>query len=290
MEAAATELRTAPLRHALASPLPRSFVHVDGVRLAFHDSGGPGRALVCLHAVGHGGADFTRIAARFRARHRVITLDFPGHGASDPDRLPASPRRYAELLDGVIVTLGIGPRVLLGNSIGGAVAVLHASRHREHVRGLVLVNSGGFDRAPQGWLAQLAIAHVARNMVRGAHGHPSFGKWFARYYARVLPLPEARTARDAIVASGYELAPVMTEAWRSFAQPEADLRPLVPTLTMPVLVAWARGDRLVPWSRSAPALTRLADVRVQLFAGGHAPFLEVPEAFEAALAAFLDEL
>jgi pimeloyl-ACP methyl ester carboxylesterase len=290
MEAAALELRPAPFRHALASPLPRSFVHVDGVRLAIHDSGGPGRALVCLHAVGHGGADFTRIAARFRARQRVITLDFPGHGASDPDRQPASARRYAELLDGVTRALGLGPRVLLGNSIGGATAALHASRHREDVRALVLVNSGGFDRAPQGLFAQLAMGSVARQMERGARGDPRFARWFARYYTRVLPLPAAQRTGDAVVASGYEVAPLLAEAWRSFARPEADLRALVPALTMPVLVAWARGDRLLPWSRSAPALSRIPDVRVRLFDGVHAPFLEVPDAFEAALSAFLDEL
>src|SRR5688572_29034969 len=83
-------------RHAVGASAARRFVTVDGVRLAYDDVGN-GPAVVCLHAIGHGASDFTRLAERLRARHRVIALDWPGQGWSDPDHEPPSSRRYAAL-------------------------------------------------------------------------------------------------------------------------------------------------------------------------------------------------
>ena len=77
---------------ALASREPRRTVTVDGVALAVHDSA-PARDLpviVCLHAIGLGGADFSRCEDEVGHENRIITVDWPGHGASGQDTEPAS--------------------------------------------------------------------------------------------------------------------------------------------------------------------------------------------------------
>src|SRR5258705_7347334 len=84
-------------RHAIGASNARRFVTIDGVRLAYDDVGS-GPAIVCLHAIGHGASDFARLAKRLQDRHRVLSLDLPGQGWSDPDPEPPSARRYAELL------------------------------------------------------------------------------------------------------------------------------------------------------------------------------------------------
>ncbi len=62
----------------------------------------------------------------------------------------------------------------------------------------------------------------------------------------------------------------------------------MPRLTCPVLYAWARNDAAIAWSRSRRAALTAPNHSVALFDAGHAAFLEQPEAFDAALLAFLE--
>jgi hypothetical protein len=57
--------------------------------------------------------------------------------------------------------------------------------------------------------------------VRGARWFPAA---FAAYYHLVLPEKPAAEQRARIVASAHEIAPILVQAWRSFGEPEADIR------------------------------------------------------------------
>jgi pimeloyl-ACP methyl ester carboxylesterase len=282
---------TVPRRLALAVSEPRRIVVVDGVSIAIHDSDPTASkpAIVCLHAIGHGGGDFAAFEQAFHDRFRVITVDWPGHGASSQDSHPASARRYAELLTGLLDVLGLERPILFGNSIGGAAALVIAQQHPERVRALVLCNPGGLD--PGGFFAGLFIDHLVSRFRSGVAGEARFREWFADYYADVLLGAEAEHRRDAIVAAGYESAPRLVEAWTSFAQQEADLRSGLPSLRAPVFVGWAMRDGLVQWSRNRDAVGMIPGAKVVRFEhSGHAPFLEESAAFNAAVAPFLDGL
>src|SRR5690349_3114564 len=128
-------------RRDLGVPEGSPMIEVAGVRLAVAREG-CGPPLVCLHAIGHGGGDFAALARAMADRFEVIRVDWPGQGRSDDDPgHPAGPARYADLLEGLLETLGVERPLIVGNSIGGAAAMLHASRRP--VRGLVLCDTGG---------------------------------------------------------------------------------------------------------------------------------------------------
>ena len=279
-----------PRRLALASREPRRTVTVDGVAIAVHDSA-PDRDLpviVCLHAIGHGGADFIRFEDSVAGEYRVITIDWPGHGASGQDTKPASAARYADLLRGLIEALGLDRFVLFGNSIGGAAAVRYAAEQPSRARGLILSNPGGFD--PGGFFAGIYIRLLERRFRAGVDGDARFASWFRTYYAGILITPEASAHREAIVLSAYESAPRLLEAWQSFRSAEADQRALAARLTMPVLVAWASEDRIIRWSRSREAVEAIPNLRIAMFKAGHSPFIETSQAFAAEARVFLGEL
>lgn len=274
-------------RHAVGASADRRFVTVDGVRLAYDDAG-RGPAVVCLHAIGHGASDFARLAERLRARHRVIALDWPGQGWSDPDREPPSSRRYAALLEGVLAALDPGPVVLVGNSIGGGVAIRHAAAHPGDVRGLVLANCSGLDAFDA--VTRIACGMMAGFFRAGVRGARWFRPAFAAYYRSVLSGAAAAEQRARIVASADEIVPVLAEAWARFSSSDADLRPLAPTIACPVLFTWAVGDRFIQLRRNLPAIRTFPHARVVEFRAGHAPQLETPEAFEREVMAFLETL
>ncbi len=275
---------------ALASREPRTSVVVNGVALAVHDSDPTGArpAIVCLHAIGHGGNDFASFERAFADDYRIITIDWPGHGASADDSEPASAVRYRALLAGVVAHLGLARFVLLGNSIGGAAAVGYAASHPERVRGLILANPGGFD--PGGFFADLYIRMLQRRFRAGVAGDASYAAWFRNFYEGILITPESEAERRAIVATAYEIAPRLLEAWESFRSAEADQRALAPRLTMPVLVTWASEDAVVRWSRNRTAIEAIPNKRIVMFKAGHSAFLETPDAFEHEAALFLRAL
>jgi len=274
-------------RAALGATAPCREALVDGVRLAYDDEGS-GPALLCLHAVGHGARDFEGVRRLLRRRARVLALDWPGHGSSGEDAEPASAARYAALLAGFVDALGLAPLVLLGNSIGGAAALRFAAARPEAVRGLVLVDSGGLDRVDLA--ARLATRAMSAFFRAGARGAAWFPRAFALYYSLVLPAAPARAQRERIVAAACESAPLLAEAWRSFGEPGADTRELAARLRCPVLVCWARRDRVLQLRRSLPAILRIPSHRLELFPGGHAPFLESPAEFGPVLEDFLSAL
>jgi pimeloyl-ACP methyl ester carboxylesterase len=276
-----------PRRWALAAAEPAQLHRVLGVDLSVHDSD-PSSAkpvLVCLHAIAHGGGDFAGVEAQFAASWRIITLDWPGHGRSGPDIEPASAARYAQLFEALVTQLQLTRFVLLGNSIGGAVAIRHAAAHPEQVRALVLANPGGLD--PGGLLARFFIGTLVDHFEQGERNETRFEPWFRRYYDDILVTDAARTQRERIVAAGYEHATVLAQAWRSFAAPEANLASFIPRVTMPVLFTWAKRDGLISWGRNRAAVESFAHATVEFFEAGHAPFLETPETFQSSLARFL---
>jgi pimeloyl-ACP methyl ester carboxylesterase len=262
------------LREEVGVPAGSPLIEIDGVQLAVSREG-RGPALVCLHAVGHGGGDFAALVPALKDRFEIIRVDWPGQGRSGPDRELASARRYADLLSGLLERLDIADPILIGCSIGSAAAILHAAR--QPVRALVLCDSGGL--VPINLMSRGFTGVLSRLFAGGARGAWWFKPFFGWFCRTALPSPAAAVQRDRIIAAGYEVAPLLVQAWASFGRPEADIRAEAAALDVPVWVAWCRGDRIVPLSLCRPAIEAMKQVQLTLFEGGHAAFLEQPQQF-----------
>lgn len=273
-----------------AFPEGLAFSHTDhiqvaGTQIACHRRG-TGPVIICLHAIGHSARDFLKLAHAIGDQFEVIALDWPGHGESPPAPIAPDAHHYADILGAVTSALDLQSYTLLGNSIGGAAAIIHAAAHRQQVQSLVLCNPGGLQ--PVNLIARLYCRHMARFFSVGERGDTRFARKFRRYYENtVLPGSDAAWRREEIIASGYEVAPILRAAWQGFAMPQADIRALVAELAMPVLYAWARDDQAVSWSRSKRAALSAPNGEVSFFDGGHVAFLESPDNFQARLTDFL---
>jgi len=260
-------------------------VTIDAVLLSVKRMG-QGLPVVCLSATGHDASDFEPLAERLGDRFEFICIEWPSHGDSGNDHLPASAVRYAELVQGVLWQLSLRNPIVIGNSIGGATALLCASR--QSISALVLCNSGGLlavDKA-----TTIVCNLFARLFAAGARGPWWYHPFFALYYRLVLPSATAKLQRQRIVARAQRLAPTIAQAWQSFGKPEADLRQLAADLTIPIWVAWAKLDRVVRLNTCLPAIRRLKHATLDTFDAGHSAFLEQPDAFSEKFVAFADTL
>jgi len=273
------------LRFAIGVPEGSRVIVVDDVRIAVAREG-RGPAIVCLHAIGHGGRDFEALTAAIKDRYDVIRIDWPGQGRSGSDREPPSAERYANLLAGVLDELQVSAPVIIGNSIGGAAALHYARTKLVHA--LVLCDPGGlFEITPA---VRRICTLFARFFAAGARRAWWYKPAFAFYYRLVLPSPKAAPQRRRIVRAAFEIAPLLRDAWTGFAKPEADIRDIAARLDVPIWFAWAKSDRVIPLRYAAPAIATLKNARVSRFGGGHAAFLERPRQFRRGLLKFLQSL
>ena len=260
-------------------------VTIDGLALNV-DSVGTGTPVLCLHAVGHDGHDFDALAQCLGHSYRFVRLDWPGQGQSAFDHSPASAARYAELADKVIDALGLVSPVILGNSIGGAAAIRIAARRP--LRGLVLCDSGGLVEITS------AVTRICRFFegffAAGERGAWWFGLAFALHYSMILRGAAARAQRRLIVKAARRSAPVLRQAWASFGRRDADVRGLAASLDVPIWVAWAKRDGVLPLKYCLPAIKQLKSYTLTVFEGGHSPFLEQPDAFAKGFEGFMTGL
>ena len=271
-------------RAACGAQEPVTWIEAAGAKLAVMRRGS-GFPAVCLHAIGHGARDFEPLANLIGKDFEIVALDWPGQGASPPGNQPPDAVRYSEILTAALDALKLDRVILIGNSIGGAAAIIAAAGKPERVAALVLCDPGGLVKL--NGFAKFFIGRMAAFFRAGENGKTWFARAYRFYYRRlVLPRKSAAAQRERIIAAGTEMAPLLRQAWESFAAPQADIRHLVPQIKCPVWIAWARSDRVIPWALCRAAARKFPNRKITLFPGGHAAFLENPERFAKGFRAF----
>jgi pimeloyl-ACP methyl ester carboxylesterase len=275
-------------RSAVGAVVPWKTISVEGINLAYNDDG-TGSVVICLHAIAHGAGDFYHLCQSLRHRYRMIALDFPGHGNSDSDPQPLSLERYTHLLALFIEQLGLKQVTLIGNSLGGSVALQYASQYPQRVQGLILENPGGLD--PMDRIKAVFTRLLAGLFYLGLKKSWWYKKGFTDYYRYlVLPGIQSQAQREKIIASAWEIALPLTQAWRSFGEINSDLRAVVPMIACPVLLVWASHDKIVQLQRCLPALSQFPNSELKLLPAGHSPHLETPTEFTELVSTFLTTL
>src|SRR5688572_24578083 len=120
-----------------------AFVDVDGVRVRYVRKGS-GPAVVLIHGFASSIFTWKDVLPSLARSHDVVAIDLPGFGGSDIPR-PLSGATYPSVAFAVMDRLGIDRAAIVGNSLGGSVAVAMAAERPERVTALVLIDSAGFN-------------------------------------------------------------------------------------------------------------------------------------------------
>ncbi len=256
--------------------------------MALHvDSGGEGPDLVILHGWGLHGGVFDALAKRLAPRFRVHRPDLPGHGRSAGAAAEGGLDGWAQAVHDALVPRLAGPALWVGWSLGGMVALQVAARFPAQTRALAMVAaSPRFTTAP-GWphaVAGEVLDGFARDLESDYRGTLLR---FIALQARGAPAAreEIRWLRERVFAHG-EPTPAALGAGLQILR-EADLRPTLAELRVPLLLLGGARDTLVPGRALRAAAGTVSRARAVLIPGaGHAPFLSHPEAFDDELEDF----
>jgi pimeloyl-ACP methyl ester carboxylesterase len=172
-----------------APTIPIRYVTLDGVRIRYVVSG-EGPPVVLLHTLRTQLDMFQKIIPELARHHRVYALDYPGHGWSDIPQVPYTPDLFVRTVAQFLDQLDIADATLVGESIGGSVALLMAARKHRRVGRVVAMNPYDYDRG-RGIRRSSAVA----NLILGAAPIPIIG---AVVMALRNPLVEGRILRGGV--------------------------------------------------------------------------------------------
>lgn len=271
-------------------------IEVDGL-LTRYLTAGEGPPLVLLHALGESALDWRWVIPKLARTHRVYAPDLPGFGDSAKPSADYSSAFFTRFVASYLDTLKIEHTALVGNSLGGLIALRLALSEPERVRTLSLVSSVGLGRE---------VSYALRSSTLPAYGELAiawsktpFGAaqraWlrsmllFAR--SRLAPIEWMREQRRLAQLPGFLEAELATlRALANIGGQREVLLDRLPNLEVPTLVVWGTSDRIFPSSQGREAVARLQDGSLNLIAGcGHLPHIEQPNRFVAALDRFLGQ-
>jgi pimeloyl-ACP methyl ester carboxylesterase len=271
------------------------------------DFGGDGPVMVLLHGLGGSHVNWIRLGPLLAERARVLAPDLPGFGYTRPEARRTTVQANARWIDRFLQEVTQGPAILVGNSLGGLVAILEAVANPEMVAGLVLLN-------PALPLAPKEPRDLQVTLAFSAYFVPGVGEVFVRRRARVLgPAGLVRETFAMCCVDPSRVPADVIAAHVAVARDRAEMRWAHPSLLAaarsmlrlllrrgqfirmlerveaPTLLISGEGDRLVKLAAAKVVSESRADWTFRsLDDVGHVPQLEDPERTAKEIWAWLD--
>ena len=268
---------------------------LNGDRVAYRTAG-EGPLLLLVHGMAGSSETWRHVMPALATRFTALAPDLLGQGQSDKPRGDYSLGAHANTLRDLMDALAHERATVVGQSLGGGVAMQFAYQFPERCERLVLVGSGGLGREVAFYLRALTVPGSEL----------------------VLPLfctPWVRDAGNRVAAwlgrAGLRPTPTSQEVWRSYASlaDAENRRAFIRTLRdvidfggqavsalgrlhraaqLPTLIVWGARDPVIPVSHAVVAHNAIPGSRLEIFDGvGHYPHCEAPERFVEVLVDFI---
>ncbi|MEU8640236.1 alpha/beta fold hydrolase [Amycolatopsis sp. NPDC048633] len=288
--------RELPSLEPILPPWPATFEEAGTARLHVRRTPGPdGVPAVYVHGLGGSSTNWTDLAALLAPVAGGTAPDLPGFGWSEPEKgFDFSLQAHAEVVARHIEGVG-APVHLLGNSMGGAIALLIAERRPELVKTLTLISPAMPDRRPdprrlsdprmalaylplvgarvRAQLAALGPRERAAQVIKLCFADPS------RFPdSRLDELAEEHGARAGFTWAAPAMARstfAIFRAWSTLGK--ASLWSSAPRVQAPTLVVWGREDRIISVRRAVRTARAIPKARLLVLPRtGHVAQMERP--------------
>jgi pimeloyl-ACP methyl ester carboxylesterase len=263
------------------------YLELHGDCIAYRDAG-DGPALLLIHGMAGSSATWQAIIPQLSKKFRVIAPDLLGHGMSAKPRGDYSLGAFA-------VFLRVGRATVVGQSLGGGIAMQFSHQHRDYCERLALIGSGGLgpDLSPMLRMlsapgAEFVLPVVAPQPVLNLGN--KLGSWLT---SAGIQSPRAGQMWNAYSSlSDAQTRRAFLRTLRSVVdhrgQAVSALNKLHVAAGRPTLLIWGDHDRIIPVAHAYAAHDAVAGSRLEVLEGiGHFPHVEAPMAVADILEDFI---
>jgi pimeloyl-ACP methyl ester carboxylesterase len=273
----------------------RQVVTVHGHEVAYR-TGGSGPVVLLIHGMAGSSTSWVPVLDDLAPHVTYVAPDLPGHGRSDKPRGDYSLGAQASFLRDLLVTLGHERATVVGQSLGGGIAMQMAYQYPERCERLALVCAGGLGQEVMPLLRLLTAPGV-------------------EYVLPVAFQPFMKSSVETVTGwaskIGLRPAPATEEMWRSYTslmdartrtaflhtlRSVIDLKGqrvsardrMYLTEEVPTLLVWGQDDPIIPVSHAHQAHEAMPGSRLEIMEGcGHYPHVEDPRRFSRILLDFI---
>jgi pimeloyl-ACP methyl ester carboxylesterase len=261
------------------------YLDLHGERVAYRDAGS-GETLLLIHGMAGSSATWRAVIPELSKKYRVLAPDLLGHGESTKPRGDYSLGAFAASLRDLLDELGISRATVVGQSLGGGVAMQFTYQHRDYCQRLALISSGGLG-PDLNWIlrilsapgAELLLPVVAPRQVLNVGN--KLGSWLTSVGVQSPRASEMWSAYSSLADQPTRQAFLRT--LRSVVdyrgQAVSALGKIHVSHGLPTLLIWGEEDRIIPVAHGYAAHEAVPSSRLEVLPGvGHFPHVESPAA------------
>jgi pimeloyl-ACP methyl ester carboxylesterase len=259
------------------------YLELHGDRVAYRDVGS-GETLLLIHGMAGSSETWRAVIPQLSKKYRVVAPDLLGHGQSAKPRGDYSLGAFAVWLRDLLDELGVTRATVIGQSLGGGVAMQFVYQHPDYCERLILISSGGLG-PDVGWTLRLLSAPGAEFILPVIAPRPvltvgnKLRSWFSAAGIQSPRGAELWSAYSSL--SDAETRQAFLRTLRSVVdyrgQAVSALNRLHVASELPTMTIWGEQDQIIPVDHAYAAQAARAGSRLEVLKGvGHFPHVERP--------------
>ncbi len=274
---------------------PDKYIRIGDINTRYWSEGEKGSPVIFVHGLGASAEIWMHNVSAIAEEHRVYVPDLVGFGLTDKPEVTYSPTFMAAFINDFMTALSINRACLVGNSLGGGLALQYTLQFPGKVEKLVLVDSAGFGREMAFIMRLATIPLVGEMMMQPSRMGMAFVLKRCVYDQAVITddLVDLYYKLDSSPEARMSILSVLRSSATIFGGSADVLDPIIKNLGnigVPTLIIWGRQDRILPFKHACFAAEKLPNARLHIFDQcGHMPNFERPQEFNDLVLNFLND-
>ena len=274
-------------------PPEDQYIKIGNINTRYWVVGDGTCSVILLHGIGGYVENWAENITALAQERRVYALDIVGFGRTDKPQVKFTIPYVTEFVHYFMIAQHIDKAALVGESMGGGIALLLALQYPQQVEKLVLADSAGLGRDVSIYFRMMSL--------------PILGELFSRPSRKgsaqtlALLFHDQDLITDQWIEQDYEMSSLpgaqrcllsalrcMCNVWGARSDACQPILDHLGEIEVPTLVLWGAQDRILPVAYAHQAEKRLPNARLHIFDPcGHVPNVECPQEFNALVTDFL---